>query len=151
MSIPAMSIEPFPERGKPRSVNHCFMNLISSVCEMLMRLPNAWISVFWLRVRNSSVISTACAWCMIMPCMNLMSASEGLRGAALAVSGVRVLLLCPGAPGCTMDTPPDVVFACWHGALVALRETSPAVNNRNLNNMIFLFAQTRHDLNRQYQ
>src|SRR6266851_132792 len=136
ISIPAMSIELCSEIGRPRSVSHCFMNLISSVCEMLMRLPNAWTSLSWLRVRNRSVISTACEWCMIMPCINLMSAYEGFRGVALAVSGVRVLLLWPGAPGCTMDTPLGAVFASWHGAKGGACESTAALNNKNLNDMV---------------
>ena len=80
------------------------MYCISSVCEMLMRLPNARSFLLWLRVRIRSVISTACEWCMIMPCMKLMSASAGVRGVAGGGWRREILLLCPGAPGCTMGT-----------------------------------------------
>jgi len=46
----------------------------------------------------SAVISTACAWCMIMPCMNSISACE--RGGSFAVADAGNLLLgLPGAPG----------------------------------------------------
>jgi hypothetical protein len=73
---------------------------------------------------------------MIIPCINLMSASEGFRGAALAVSGVRVLLLWPGAPGWTMDTPLVAVFACWQGAEAEVSESTAALNSKNLTDMV---------------
>ena len=52
------------ETGRPRSSSHCFMYFISSDCEMVIRLPNAWSLLLRLRVRSRSTISTACAWCM---------------------------------------------------------------------------------------
>ena len=82
------------------------MYCISSVCEMLMRLPKARSFLLWLRVRIRSVISTAWEWWWIMPCMKLMSASAGVRGRGAAVAGDNILLFCPGAPGCTMGTLP---------------------------------------------
>jgi len=51
-----------------------------------MRLPNDWRSLLRLRVRSKSVISTACEWCMIIPCMKLMSGAEGGRKGAAAVA-----------------------------------------------------------------
>src|ERR1700723_2966680 len=71
---------------------------------------------------------------MIMPCMNLTSASEGFRGGASAVSGVRVLLLWPGAPGCTIDTPGSG-FTCWHDAVTEVRENKEAATSKNLSDM----------------
>ncbi|MFL6228128.1 MAG: hypothetical protein ACJ741_05055 [Pyrinomonadaceae bacterium] len=58
----------------------------------------------------SAVISTACAWCMIIPCMN--STSFGERGGSCAlVSGGSRRVGCPGAPGCT-TTGGDCGSAC---------------------------------------
>jgi len=52
------------------------------------------------RLATSAVISTACAWCMIIPCMN--STSFGERGGSVAlVDGGSVRVGWPGAPGCT--------------------------------------------------
>jgi hypothetical protein len=48
----------------------------------------------------SAVISTACAWCMLIPCMN--STSFGERGGSVAlVDGGSVRVGWPGEPGCT--------------------------------------------------
>jgi hypothetical protein len=46
-----------------------------------------------------AVISIACPWCMIIPCMNFTSASE-IGGSCALVEGGRVRLGWPGAPGC---------------------------------------------------
>src|SRR5260370_1129434 len=63
---------------------------------------------------------------MIMPRMNAMSASEGVRSGVGVVVGGRILLLCPGAPGCTMGALPGAIFCCWQDAVAALNvaETS---------------------------
>ena len=108
MSMCAMCVLPLSS-GLPRSSSHCFMYFISSVCEMLMRLPMPASPLLCVREGISAVISTACEWCMIMPCMNLVSASAGARGIVTAASGERILLLCPGAPGWTMGAG---AFAC---------------------------------------
>src|SRR5260370_24712187 len=63
---------------------------------------------------------------MIMPRMNAMSASEGVRSGAGVVVGGRILLLCPGAPGCTMGASPGVIFCCWHDAVAAFKEIKVA-------------------------
>src|SRR5882724_11480391 len=49
-----------------------------------------------------------------MPCMNWMSAGNGARGATQAVAGETILLLSPGAPGCTIG-------ACWPRAAAHTR------------------------------
>ena len=66
--------------GWPRSRSQFFIYSISSVCEMLMRLPMACRAGVFVRVRSRSVISTAWEWCMIMPCMKSISAAVGTRG-----------------------------------------------------------------------
>jgi hypothetical protein len=73
---------------------------------------------------------------MIIPCINSTSACEGFRGGALAVSGVSVLLLWPGAPGCTMDTPLVAVFACWYEAVAEVSESTAALIRKNLSDMV---------------
>jgi hypothetical protein len=70
--------------------------------------------------------------------MKSTSAFEGFRKGAFAVSGVRVLLLFPGAPGCTIVTAPGVAFGCWHHVVAALTEINPAAKSRNLGDMTFL-------------
>ena len=68
------------------------MNFISSVCEMLMRLPSASSALLWRSRAHQAVISTACEWCMIIPCMKLTSTADGARGGGAASSAVRRLL-----------------------------------------------------------
>ena len=51
-----------------------------------------------------------------MPCMKLMSASAGVRGRGAAVAGDNILLLCPGAPGCTIGTLPAEGVVSWPDA-----------------------------------
>ena len=105
--------------------------------EILIRLPSARSFLLRLPVRIRSVISTAWEWCMIMPCMKLMSASAGARGGVRAVAGERVVLLRPGAPGCTMGALLVVGLACSPDAAAALRmrkaaekaQTPSAMNN----------------------
>src|SRR2546427_7630167 len=53
---------------------------------------------------------------MIIPCMKLTSAPAGDRRGMTAVSGERILLLCPGAPGCTMGA----AVSGWPQAFTAL-------------------------------
>src|SRR5580765_1063933 len=66
-----------------------------------MRAPSERKPLFSVWETMSAVISTACEWCMIMPCMNSTSAWE--RGGRLArVERGSVLLGCPGAPGWTI-------------------------------------------------
>jgi hypothetical protein len=80
--------------------SHRFINFISSDCDWLMRAPSKRISLLSVRDSMSAVISTACAWCMIIPCMN--STSFGERGGSVArVVGGSVREGSPGAPGCT--------------------------------------------------
>jgi hypothetical protein len=88
------------ETGSPLASSHRFINFISSDCDWLIRAPSSRISLFSVCDSMSAVISTACAWCMIIPCMN--STSFGERGGSVAlVSGGSVRVGWPGAPGCT--------------------------------------------------
>jgi hypothetical protein len=65
-----------------------------------MRAPSIRSSLFSGRDSISAVISTAWAWCMIIPRMN--STSFGERGGSVALAeGGSVLVGRPGAPGCT--------------------------------------------------
>lgn len=99
MSIPDMpgiSIEV----GFPLAVNQRFINLISSDCDLLIRAPKERSSLLSVCESISAVISTACAWCMIMPCINCTSASE-CGGSLARVVGGSVRVGCPGAPGWT--------------------------------------------------
>lgn len=57
-----------------------------------------------------AVITTACWWCIIMPCMKSISASEG-RGTMPVVLEGKFLLGVPGAPGSTTGADPGPV--CW--------------------------------------
>src|SRR5580658_6866991 len=57
-----------------------------------------------------------------MPCMKLTSASAGSRRGVPAVAGERVLLFCPGAPGCTIGV--------LGGAGVDWPEAIPAVKSK---------------------
>jgi hypothetical protein len=85
----------------PRAASHRFMNLISSDCEVLIRAPRDRRSLFCVWDGIIAVISTACAWCRIIPCMNFMSAFDS-GGNVPCVDGGSVLLGVPGAPGCTI-------------------------------------------------
>src|SRR5947208_1653508 len=57
---------------------------------------------------------------MIIPCMKLTSAMAGVRRGMTAVSGERILLLCPGAPGCTMGA----AVSGWPQAFTALTKST---------------------------
>src|SRR5882724_4694603 len=61
-----------------------------------------------------------------MPCMKLISASAGARRGVPAVAGESILLLCPGAPGCTMGALPVVELGCWSDAVAAPRKSRAA-------------------------
>lgn len=88
------------ESGSPRAASHRFMNFISPDCELLIRAPSNPRSLFSVCDEISAVISTACEWCMIMPCMNSTSACD--RGGSVAlVDAGSFLVGCPGAPGWT--------------------------------------------------
>jgi hypothetical protein len=50
-------------------------------------------------------------------------------------------LLWPGAPGCTMDTPPGAGFGCWHSATVGATESAAAQNSKNLSDMVVVSSQ----------
>src|ERR1700756_5943010 len=105
IGLPFLSMSGMPgiaiDVGWPRAMSQRFMKFISSDCERLVRAPRAATSLFPVCDGMSAVISTACAWCMIMPCMKSMSAWEAL-GAAPEVDGGRVLVELPGAPGWTI-------------------------------------------------
>ncbi|MEP6904267.1 MAG: hypothetical protein ABJA66_21290, partial [Actinomycetota bacterium] len=58
----------------------------------------------------SAVISTACAWCMIIPCMNSTSFAEW-GGSIALVEGGSMRVGWPGAPGCT-KTGDTLELAC---------------------------------------
>ena len=45
---------------------------------------------------------------------------------SLQIAGERILLLCPGAPGCTMGAAPVAEFACWSHAVAALAKSKAA-------------------------
>src|SRR5260370_20934962 len=88
------------ETGSPGATSHRRINLISSDCELLIRAPSDRRSLFSVCDAIRAVISTACEWCTIMPCMK--STFAGDRGGSVAlVDGGSVLLGLPGAPGCT--------------------------------------------------
>ena len=72
---------------------------------------------------------------MIMPCMNL---SRPRRAFAAGPGGLRgqSFIALPGAPGCTIDTPPVPVFVCWHSARTEARETTGGIKSKNLRDMI---------------
>jgi hypothetical protein len=55
--------------------------------------------------------------------MKLTSASDGARAGVSAADGERILLLFPGAPGCTMGAGMFGGFPCWPDAVAALRKT----------------------------
>src|SRR5689334_16636718 len=99
MSIPGMWCIGI-EVDSPLTVNHRFMKSISSDCDRLMREPNVRSSLFCVCESISAVISTACAWCMIMPCMNSTSFAEFGGNLARVVDG-NDLVGWPGAPGWT--------------------------------------------------
>ena len=61
---------------------------------------------------------------MIIPCMKLMSAAAGVRTGMIALSGERILLLCPGAPGCTMGAFSDAGPFVWPQAVIALMKSA---------------------------
>src|SRR5579864_2875237 len=84
---------------------------------------------------------------MIIPCMKLMSAAAGVRGGMTAVSGERILLLCPGAPGCTIGAPPDAGVAGCPQAVTALtKNTTTEVSQTQ--NLIALETRMRSQLYR---
>src|SRR5260370_1627564 len=88
------------ETALPRATSRRRINLISSDCELLIRAPSDRRSLFSVCDAIRAVISTACEWCTIMPCMK--STFAGDRGGSVAlVDGGSVLLGLPGAPGCT--------------------------------------------------
>src|SRR5262249_30669507 len=88
------------EVGSPLASSHRFINSISADCDLLMRAPSKRRYLFSVRDSISAVISTACAWCMIIPCIN--STSFGERGGNVAlVDEGNMRLGWPGAPGCT--------------------------------------------------
>jgi hypothetical protein len=101
-----MSIRDFPpiEIGSFLAASHRFMNLISPDCELRIRAPSNRKSLFSVCDPISPVISTACAWCMIIPCMNATSAAD-CCGNVPRVDGGSTLLAVPGAPGCTTTGP----------------------------------------------
>ena len=107
------------ENASPLAASQRFINFISSDCERLIFAPSDNRSLFSVCDAINAVISTAWAWCMIMPCMNSTSACD--RGGRVAlVEGGRVLVGVPGAPGCTITDLGESV--CWaHMA----EETSP--------------------------
>ena len=76
------------------------MKLISSLCERLIRAPRVCNTLLSVCEAMRAVISTACEWCMIMPCMKSISACERCGEVGLVVGGI-VLLGVPGAPGWT--------------------------------------------------
>src|SRR5689334_22641301 len=84
----------------PRATNYRFMDFISSDCDRLIRAPSDLSSLFSVCDSISGVISTACPWCIIIPCMNCTSAGEAGGSVALDAVG-RVRVGFPGAPGWT--------------------------------------------------
>jgi hypothetical protein len=57
------------------------------------------------------------------------------------------LLLCPGAPGCTIVTP-VADFDSWHNVVAALREINPAAKSRDLWDMMFLTSKANNLMSR---
>jgi hypothetical protein len=98
------------ESGSPRAASQRFIKFISSDWEWLIRAPSVRRSLFVVCDSISAVISTAWAWCIIIPCMNCTSAGERGGSVALVVAG-NVRVGWPGAPGCTMTG--AVRSVCW--------------------------------------
>ena len=68
-----------------------------------MRCARRGIASFWVLSATSAVISSACAWCGIIPCMNFTSASVKPIPARSDASAAEISRLgSPGAPGCTI-------------------------------------------------
>src|ERR1700726_2206793 len=61
---------------------------------------------------------------MTIPCMKLTSATAGVRRGMTAVSGERILLLCPGAPGCTIGALPVAGVSGWPHAVTSLTKST---------------------------
>ena len=91
--------------------NQRFMKLISSDCELLIRAPSNRKSLFSVCDEIQAVITTACSWCMIMPCMNSTSAGDGGGSIPFVEAGSR-LVGWPGAPGWT-TTGAEAESDCW--------------------------------------
>src|ERR1700752_2757644 len=86
-----------------------------------MRAPSSLNSLLVLRELINAVISTACALCMIMPCMN--STSFGEEGGNLArVDEGSFRVGCPGAPGWT------TTGCCARTGNVNMQRTAPGVS-----------------------
>src|SRR5689334_535436 len=102
------------DSGCPRDASHRFMNFISSDCDRLIRAPSDLTSLFSVCDSISAVISTACPWCIIMPCMNCTSAGEAGGSVALVVGG-SWRVGCPGAPGWTTTGGDDGVCCAETG------------------------------------
>jgi hypothetical protein len=86
--------------GSPLVINQRFIKFISSDCDLLMRVPSERSCLFSVCDSIKAVISTACAWCVIMCCINCTSAGE-YGGNVARVEGGRVRVGWPGAPGWT--------------------------------------------------
>ena len=74
MSIPACGSFASGTRS-PRSRSHACISSMSSFCErMILRAKSATCSLApWVGAQRA--ITTACAWCPIIPCMNRVSAA----------------------------------------------------------------------------
>ncbi len=86
-----------------------------------MRAPNSRRFLFVVCVSINAVISTAWAWCMIIPCMNSTSFFE--RGGKVAlVDGGSIRDGWPGAPGWTI-TSGGVESACCAQTVIDKKHT----------------------------
>jgi hypothetical protein len=106
-----------------------------------MRAPSSRISLFSVCDTISAVISTACAWCIIIAFMN--STSFGERGGNVAlVEGDIVRVGCPGAPGCT-TTDGICESACCEQTGSAKKQVSATVAMTHLLNVAAILLTDR--------
>src|SRR6185503_16722645 len=108
------------DKGSPLATSQRSINFISSDCDLLIRAPSDRKFLFSVCESISAVISTACAWCMIIPCINWTSAAE-VGGNVAVVEGGSSRVGWPGAPGWT--TTGGLGSACWAASDTDTKQT----------------------------
>ena len=76
-----------------RSLSQRCICSISPFCEMSIRWASGGSAVPPVRFGTSAVIRSACAWCWIMPCMNVTSALTKVGGSSFESSSAESVLL----------------------------------------------------------